>query len=128
VLRAPGVYLCRTGSEAVLGATMEPGLADEAVDAAAVDRLLERAAPLLIGLGEAHWRPAVGVRAATPDGLPMVGPSRTPGVILAVGARRNGWLLAPLVARLARDLAEGRPTDPLARRFDPARFSAAIPR
>ena len=33
---------------------------------------------------------AAGVRAATPDGLPLVGFSRTPGVILAVGARRNG--------------------------------------
>jgi glycine oxidase len=45
-------------------------------------------------------RPAVGVRAATPDGLPLVGRSSTPGVWIAAGARRNGWLLAPLIAKV----------------------------
>jgi glycine oxidase len=49
----------------------------------------------------------VGVRASTPDGLPLVGWSATPGVMLAVGARRNGWLLAPLVADLVAAYLKG---------------------
>ena len=39
-----------------------------------------------------------GVRYGAPDGLPLVGASSRPGVFLALGARRNGWLLAPLIA------------------------------
>jgi glycine oxidase len=63
------------------------------------------------------------VRAATPDGLPLAGPSRSdPSIILAVGARRNGWLLAPLVAGMVLDAVEGR-AGPHAALFDPARFT-----
>jgi glycine oxidase len=126
VLRAPGVYLCRGASELVLGATMEAGRADAGVDEAVASRLLAQAEPLLAGLEGVTWRASAGVRAASPDGLPMVGAGRAPGVILALGARRNGWLLAPLIAAVVRDLVEGRPGDAIARRFDPARF--AIPR
>ena len=62
------------------------------------------------------------VSAATPDGLPMVGWSARPDRLLAVGARRNGWLLAPLVARtIAAYLADEDP-GPYAARLDPRRF------
>jgi glycine oxidase len=53
--------------------------------------------------------------------LPLVGASHTPGVVLAVGARRNGWLLAPLIAAaVARCAAGADPVwpDPL---FSPSR-------
>jgi glycine oxidase len=63
-----------------------------------------------------------GVRAATPDGLPLVGPSAAPGVLLAVGARRNGWLLAPLVAKVVAAYVTGRDTGRYAAQFDPRRF------
>ena len=52
----------------------------------------------------------------------MVGFSQTPGVIVAVGARRNGWLLAPLVAQIVAACVMGRDSGPYAARLDPARF------
>ena len=62
------------------------------------------------------------MRAATPDGLPMIGRTEDPHVFLAVGARRNGWLLAPLAAQIITAcLTEGEvgPYGPL---LDPMRF------
>ena len=44
-------------------------------------------------------------------------------MILAVGARRNGWLLAPMIAQVVLDAIEGRPKSPIAELFDPIRFS-----
>jgi glycine oxidase len=126
-LRADGIYLCRTDREVVLGASMEPGLSDTRVDPPVVRRLLAAAAPLLGPLGRLYWRPAAGVRAATPDGLPLVGEARAAGVVLAVGARRNGWLLAPLIAEIVLDLVEGRPQRSAAAAFDPARLAATAP-
>jgi len=125
-IRAGGVYLCRAGGELVLGASMESGLTDTRVDPDVVRGLLAAAAPLLGALGPLDWRAATGVRAATPDGLPLVGEARAAGVVLAVGARRNGWLLAPLVAEAVLDLVEGRPTQAAAA-FDPARLAATAP-
>jgi glycine oxidase len=123
VLRAAGVYLCRSGHEALLGATMEMGRADAAVDPAVAARLLAEGRALTAELGDLDWRPAAGVRAATPDGLPMVGRSGSGGFILAVGARRNGWLLAPMIASAVLDALEGRQSVQSAL-FDPARFSS----
>lgn len=121
-LRIEGAYLCRTGRELILGATMEPGRRDETVDPAAAATLFERAARTWPDLPPARaWRLEAGVRAATADGLPMVGRSRS-GAWLAVGARRNGWLLAPLIAASLVAMAEGAPPEPL---FDPARFDGA---
>jgi len=65
-----------------------------------------------------------GVRAATPDGLPMVGRGRHHGVLLAVGARRNGWLLAPLVAKIITACVTEGDLGPYAARLDPGRFDA----
>lgn len=123
VVRAPGAYLIRSAGEALLGATMEPGLTDAVVDPAVVEGLLAAAVPLTASLGPVDWRAAAGVRASTADGLPLVGRGHAPGVILAVGARRNGWLLAPLIAATVLDLVEARPTRGAGERFDPARLA-----
>jgi glycine oxidase len=122
-VRAPGVYLCRTEWGTILGATMEPGRLDDEVEPAIARQLLQDAAVLSDGLGRLQWTAAAGVRAATPDGLPMVGEGAAPDVILAVGARRNGWLLAPMIAGVVLEAVEGRPSGRLAQLFDPARFS-----
>jgi glycine oxidase len=122
VLRADGAYLCATQRGAILGATMEPGVTDPVIDPAAVRRLIDSARDLGDWVAAAHWRAAAGVRASTPDGLPLVGFSQAPGVVLAVGARRNGWLLAPMIANAVLDALRGRENVQTAL-FDPARFS-----
>jgi glycine oxidase len=99
-LRCEGGYV--TGGEDGLrvGATMETGRRDLMADPEVVERLHALAGRLYPAVEALEPIPAAGVRAASPDGRPMVGPSEAPGVILAVGARRNGWLLAPLVAQI----------------------------
>jgi glycine oxidase len=124
-VRAPGVYLCPTADGVILGASMEEGRADTAVDPAIVRDLIARAEAIAPGLGSLSWRPETGVRATTPDGLPLVGLGCAPGVVLAVGARRNGWLLAPLIAGVVLDLVEDRAAGPWAARFDPARLATS---
>ena len=126
VVRAAGIYLCAAEGGAVLGASMEVGVAAEGVDAAAAAGLFEAAAPLLGVLASptaqpVSWSAAAGVRAATPDGLPLVGAAGAAGVILAVGARRNGWLRAPMIARAVLDALEGRAPGAAAARLDPRR-------
>jgi glycine/D-amino acid oxidase-like deaminating enzyme len=65
----------------------------------------------------------VGLRPATPDGLPVIG--RLPGwsgVSVATGHFRNGVLLAPITGEIVADLiGHGRPRISIDA-FDPARF------
>ncbi len=106
-----------------IGATMEPGVADDAVDAAALAPLRAFAAELIPAFAGAAFSPRAGVRAATPDGLPLVGASTQEGVFLAVGARRNGWLLAPLVASTIAAYLAGRDPGPHAGSLAARRFA-----
>ena len=122
VLRGAEVYLAPAAEGVVVGATMEMGRDDRTIDPLAVAGLRRSAETLVPGLADASSIPAAGVRAATADGLPLVGRGRHPGVLLAVGARRNGWLLAPLVARLITACVTEGEAGPYAARLDPARF------
>lgn len=126
VHRGRGVYVRPHEAGAVLGATMEAGRSDLSLDRDIIDALTEAGEALMSGTAALTSRAETGVRASTPDGLPLVGWSATPDVFVAAGARRNGWLLAPLVARLTRayltDTDPGPWASPMnARRFDPAR-------
>jgi len=122
VVRMVRGYVCPSPSGAVIGASMEPGRSDLDVDAQVVDRLTRQAAAAFAGLDHVGVEAEVGVRAASPDALPLAGPSRTADVWLAGGARRNGWLLAPLIAEaLAAALAGDREPE-LPAAFDPRRF------
>jgi glycine oxidase len=114
VVRGPQGYVAPQPGGAMVGATMEVGLADLATDVAVVGRLRAGAVDLFPHLAEAEFRARAGVRVATADGLPLVGASKLEGVHLAVGARRNGWLLAPLVAGVILDELAGR-TSPYAK-------------
>ena len=108
-----------------IGATMEPGLSDRRIDPIAAAPLGRLSAQLFPALDGATFLAQAGVRAATPDGLPLVGPSTRPGVFLAVGARRNGWLLAPLVARMMAAYLADRDPGPFAGALAAGRFAAA---
>jgi glycine oxidase len=66
--------------------------------------------------------PRVGVRGASPDGWPLVGPSCRPGIWLAAGMRRNGWAIAPLAAEMLVSELAGERCAPWAGRLEPGRF------
>jgi glycine oxidase len=125
VLRSASAYLAPTAEGVAVGATMEAGLADRAIDPSVVAALRRAAEALIPDLADAPAAAVAGVRAATRDGLPLVGRGRHPGVLLAAGARRNGWLLAPLVARLITACVTEGEAGPYAARLDPARFDGA---
>ena len=122
MVRGEGIYLCPQAGGAVAGATMELGRSDLELDPAALRGLHIRAASLFPALRLVKPMGRSGVRAATPDGLPLAGPSTRPGVFLATGLRRNGWLLAPLVAEIVAAAVFGAPRGPEAVAFDPRRF------
>jgi glycine oxidase len=125
-LRSEDAYAVPGAAGLAVGATMEPGRTDTAVDPVALEPLVRAAGRLFPDLTQASFSASAGVRAATPDGLPMVGRAQTPGIVLAVGARRNGWLLAPLAAEIVTACVLGRDSGPYAARLDPARFEKGM--
>lgn len=124
VIRGEGVYLA-PGEGLAIGATMEAGRDDLAPDAAATQGLRAAAKALRPALDLDGAKVEVGVRVTTPDGLPLVGWSRKPGVLLAVGARRNGWLFAPLVADMVAAYLTNDNPGPDAAAMDARRFEKA---
>ncbi len=121
VVRGEGVYLA-PGEALAIGATMEAGRDDLEPDASTTQGLRAAAWALRPGLDLDKADVEVGVRVTTPDALPLVGWSASPGVLLAVGARRNGWLLAPLVADLVAAYLNGDNPGPDAAAMDARRF------
>src|SRR5258708_33217833 len=99
---APDVYLVpRNSGRIVVGATVEDIGYERTVEPAIIENFHRAAAqlvPELRGLPvEESW---VGLRPGTPDDLPLLGETDTPGVFVATGHFRNGILLAPLTARI----------------------------
>ena len=121
VVRGEGVYLA-PGEGLAIGATMEADRDDLTPDASATQGLRAAAWALRPELDLDAAKVEVGVRVTTPDGLPLVGWSAAPGVMLAVGARRNGWLFAPLVADMVAAYLNGDNPGPDAAAMDARRF------
>ncbi len=90
----------------LVGATMEEVGFDERATVAGVTSLLASARALLPEAGEATFLEArAGLRPSTPNGLPIIGRAPDhPSVIYATGHYRNGILLAPLTARMVKEL------------------------
>jgi len=125
VLRAPEVYLVpRSSGKILIGATVEDVGFDKSVDPSATRQLLNAAAKYLPELATApitqSW---AGLRPGTPDDLPLIGPTQTPGVFIASGHFRNGILLAPITAQIAANLIEGRATQLDISAFSSQRFN-----
>ena len=95
----------------LVGATVEEVGFDERVTVAGVAGLLRAVARVLPGAADATFLDArSGLRPASPDGLPVIRPSRrTSRIIYATGHYRNGILLAPLTARRVADLVQAIP-------------------
>ena len=114
----------RAEGRLLVGATSEEVGFDERVTVSGVRDLLESACELVPELWQATFDGArVGLRPATPDSMPIIGPShRLPGLVYATGHFRNGVLLAPLTAELVAELVEGRSSDAALRYTHPQRF------
>jgi glycine oxidase len=128
VLRAPDVYLVpRSSGKVLIGATVEDVGYDKSVDPATIHSLLSAATNYLPDLAAApitqSW---AGLRPGTPDDLPLIGPTETPGVFIASGHFRNGILLAPITAKITADLVEGRPSPLDISTFTPSRFRSSL--
>jgi glycine oxidase len=125
VIWGPSCYIVPWSDGTVLvGATVEDVGFDERTTASGVHQLLDAACALLPAAAEATFREArAGLRPASLDGLPIVGPSPTvPGVIYATGHYRNGVLLAPITAQIVSDLILKNRRDPALRSIGPERF------
>jgi glycine oxidase len=124
-VRGADAYLVPRGDgEYVLGATMEERGWDTAPTAGGVYELLRDVGELVPGILEleiAELR--AGLRPATPDNVPAIGPSALEGLLWATGHFRNGILLAPLTADLVAAALAGEPLPGWADAADPRRFA-----
>ncbi len=125
IVWGPECYIVpRIDGSLFVGATVEDVGFDERATAAGVRDLLDAACDLLPGgWGATFLNVHVGLRPATPDDLPVLGPDdRVPGLVHASGHYRNGVLLAPLTAHVIADwIVDGTP-DPAFRVLRPGRF------
>jgi glycine oxidase len=126
IVWGPRCYLVpwRTGA-VLVGATVEDVGFDTRTTVEGVRGLIDAATELIPGLASAAFTGVrVGLRPASPDGLPILGESDIPGLVFATGHYRNGVLLAPLTAGIVADLVlEGRRHRHLDA-LSPARFTA----
>jgi D-amino-acid dehydrogenase len=85
-------------------------------------RVLDEWYPGAASLREAQpWK---GARPMLPDGPPVVGASRLPGIWLNLGHGSSGWALACGSARLLADLLHGKPAPVDPQGLTPARWRA----
>ncbi|MFD0414460.1 glycine oxidase ThiO [Streptomyces sp. NPDC127108] len=127
VVRGSHVYLVpRVSGELVVGATSEELGWDTTVTAGGVYELLRDAHELVPGITELPLTETrAGLRPASPDNAPLLGPTALPGLHLATGHYRNGVLLTPVTGDvMAHALATGELPE-VARAFTPDRFTTS---
>jgi len=124
VIRSPHAYLIpRSDGRLLVGATVEEAGFDKRVDRETIQRLHKAAIALVPKLSDArileNW---AGLRPGTPDALPILGATATPGYYVATGHFRDGILLAPITAAVMADVLEGLNCGFDLSPFSPSRF------
>ena len=124
VIRSAEAYLIpRSDGRLLVGATVEEAGFDKRTDLETILRLHRAALALIPKLRDAkileNW---AGLRPGTPDALPILGASSTPGYYVATGHFRDGILLAPITADVMAAVVEGRTSEYDLAPFSPARF------
>ncbi len=125
VVQGRPLYLVpRQDGEIVVGATMQEAGFDTSVRAGAMLELLRAAVDLVPALAELPLEEATaGLRPATPDNGPLLGPAGPPGLHVAGGHFRHGVLLAPITAdAVLAGMGAGDPPVEAAA-FTPGRYS-----
>jgi glycine oxidase len=126
VIRSPEVYLIpRSDGRLLVGATVEEAGFDKRTDTATIQRLHHAAVALVPKLADARiledW---AGLRPGTPDALPILGETETPGYFVATGHFRDGILLAPVTAQIMANVITGCAAGYDLKAFDPHRFAS----
>jgi len=126
VIRAPHVYLVpRTDGRILIGSTLEETGFDKRTDPDTIHRLHQAAIRMVPALGQARVLEAwAGLRPGTPDDLPILGTTSTPGYFVAAGHFRDGILLTPVTAHVMAQVITGAKPDYDISAFSPARFEA----
>jgi glycine oxidase len=124
VIRAPEVYLVpRSDGRIVIGSTVEEAGYDKRTNVDTIQRLHQAAIRMVPALAEARMLEAwAGLRPGTPDALPILGATTTPGYFVATGHFRDGILLAPITAHLMAQAIMGVTPELDISAFSPARF------
>jgi len=125
VIRSPGAYLIpRSDGRLLVGATVEEAGFDKRTVPATIQRLHHAALEMVPQLRDGRiledW---AGLRPGTPDALPILGATATPGYYVATGHFRDGILLSPITAKVMTDVIEGRYPPHNLSAFSPQRFS-----
>ncbi len=126
VIRAPEVYLIpRSDGRILVGTTVEEAGFDKRTDVTTIQRLHHAAVAMVPELRNAKiledW---AGLRPGTPDALPILGATPTPGYYVATGHFRDGILLAPITAQVMAEVIMGINCNYDLKPFSPARFSS----
>jgi glycine oxidase len=123
VVFGPGAYLVpRDDGRLLIGSTVEFVGYQREVTAGAVRDLLQHAIALVPALERASLRATwSNFRPYTRDELPLLGPSKIPGLFLATGHYRNGILLAPISAEIVRAAVLGQRAPLALAAFSPER-------
>jgi glycine oxidase len=124
VIRSPEVYLVpRSDGRILIGSTLEEAGYDKRTDPNTIRRLHQAAVGLVPGMADARVLEAwAGLRPGTPDNLPLLGATATPGYFVAAGHFRDGILLAPITAHVMAQLVTGEKVDYDLSAFSPRRF------
>ncbi|GHD81093.1 D-amino-acid dehydrogenase [Salinibacterium amurskyense] len=121
-LPAQRVACTPLGDRLRVGGMMEFRSADAPADSRRIQTIVNAASPMFDGVDwdarEEEW---VGSRPCTPDGLPLVGGTRSPRVHVAGGHGMWGVTLGPLTGRILADSITGGEKHPLLEAFDPLR-------
>ncbi|MEE1741041.1 glycine oxidase ThiO [Streptomyces sp. BE147] len=127
VVRGSHLYLVpRENGELVVGATSEELGWDTTVTAGGVYELLRDAHELVPGITELPLTETrAGLRPASPDNAPLLGPTALPGLLLATGHHRNGVLLTPVTGDAMAEVLISGELPEVARPFAPGRFAPA---
>src|SRR5580658_2699757 len=114
----------RKTGQMLIGSSRQFDAEGAEVDHAILDRMIQRAIEYLPGLGKlSATRVWTGHRAATPDKLPLIGPSlEHERIWLATGHEGLGITTSLATGRLLADLLVGRPTEIPSQPYAPARF------
>jgi glycine/D-amino acid oxidase-like deaminating enzyme len=118
----------RKTGQLLIGSSRQYGNCDSAVDTQLFRHMLQRACLYMPMLAHASGiRAWTGFRAATPDKLPLIGPTADPTVFVSVGFEGLGITNAPGAAEILADHLLGRPSSIDTAPYLPARLALKEP-